>query len=238
MLLACLMGAAFAFTPDEIQARLTAVAPLAPLRLSTRHPPISAETVATLRDGHIETGLASVQGKKAKIAWGVAVVKVSMAKLFSAVNDDRNKTAYSKLSVVTLLEGDYCGARRLAFQFLPVPWVSDRWWVVEQRRNTVLSERSEGKVRELVWVKQADGAEHLDAASAAIAAKGIQAAENDGGWWLLSLDDDTTLLQFWALSDPGGSVPAGLASQFAGGSIRDTIGRMESLARKGPSCEL
>jgi len=234
----CLMALAFAVTPEVIEERLAAVAPLGELRLSQQHPPISSATVAKLVDGHIETGLAEVAGKKAQIAWGVAVLDVSVARLFSAVNDDHNKPRYSKLSHVNLLEGELCGERRLAFQFLPVPLINDRWWVIEQRRNTTLSTRSDGAVRELVWSKVADGASRLDEASRAVAAGGIEAAENEGGWWLLALDADTTLLQFWALSDPGGRVPAGLASQFAGGSIRDTIGRMETLARKGPSCDL
>lgn len=238
MLFGFLSTIAHAWTPEVLQARLDEVKPLASLRLSTIHPSIPPSALQTAASGSAATGLESVPGKVAKIAWGVAVLQVPIAKLFSAVNDDLNKPSYSKLSHVRLLQGEYCAARRLAFQFLPVPVVTDRWWVIEQRRNTVLNERSQGAVRELIWVKQADGTPHLDPVALAIANQGMQATENDGGWWLLKLDEQTTLIQFWALSDPGGNLPLGLVSQFAGGSIRETFARMEELARKGPACAL
>lgn len=238
MLYGLWLTTASAWTPETLQARLDAVAPLQPLRASTLHPPIPPSAVSSVASGDIPTGLVAVPGKSAKIAWGLTVIDVPIASLFSAVNDDRNKATYSKLSHVHLLQGAFCDARRLTFQYLPLPIVSDRWWVVEQRRNTALAKASANKVRELTWVRQRQGATLLDATAKAIAAGGIEAEENTGGWWLLSLDDDTTLLQFWALSDPGGSVPAGLVSPFASKSIRDTFEQMETLARKGPACTL
>lgn len=238
MLLGWLGPMAFAWTPETLQARLDGVAQYDGLRLSAMHPSIPPDAVKTLSKGNIATGLKDMPGQVAKIAWGVAVLDVPVSALFSAVNDDLNKPEYSKLSHVQLLEGEYCAERRLAFQFLPVPLITDRWWVIEQRRNRALRERSQGLLRELIWVKQADGTPLLDARAKAVASGGMQAAENSGGWWLLALDAKTTLIQFWALSDPGGSVPAGLVSQFAGGSIRDTFGRMETLAQRGPACSL
>lgn len=238
MVVGSILSLAFAWTPDALQARLDAVAPLQDLRHSTVHPSITRAVLETLSEGQVATGLKPVPGKAAKIAWGVKLIEVPIRALFSAVNDDENKPQHSKLSHVRILQGSYCDPRRLTFQFLPVPIVNDRWWVVEQKRNTALAAASEGAIRELTWVRQRQGGPLLDPAARAIAEGGIEAAENDGGWWLLALDAKTTLIQFWALSDPGGSVPAGLVSPFASRSIRETFGEMEALARKGPACDL
>lgn len=58
----------------------------------------------------------------------------------------------------------------------------------------------------------------------------------EGGWLLADLGGGRTLVEYYAGSDPGGSIPAGLASRFAAGGIEDTIAAMAGLARKGPSC--
>lgn len=238
MVVGSILSLAYAWTPQTMQARLDAVAPLHELRHSTIHPTITRAVLETLGAGDVATGLKPVDGKSAKIAWGVKLIEVPIRALFSAVNDDLNKPQHSKLSHVRVLQGSYCDPRRLTFQFLPVPLVNDRWWVVEQKRNTALAAASGGSVRELTWVRQRQGEPLLDATARSIASGGVEAEENDGGWWLLALDAKTTLIQFWALSDPGGSVPAGLVSPFASRSIRETFGEMEALARKGPACQL
>ncbi|MCB9677716.1 MAG: hypothetical protein H6737_21600 [Alphaproteobacteria bacterium] len=227
-----------AFTTDEIEARVAEVAPLRKQRLGRWDPEIPASAYATVAKGDVATGITAVPGSKARIAWGLSVLEAPIDRLFSAVNDDRNKPDYSKLSHVELLEGEFCAPRRLTFQYLPIPIISDRWWVIEQRINAEVHAASAGTVREMVWVKLEDGLPKLGAEARELVSGAVQAASNDGGWWLVRLDDEHTLMEFWALSDPGGSVPAGLATQFASGSIRETFTMMGDLARKGPSCAL
>ncbi len=231
-------SAALAFSAADIEARVQEVQSLRADRLGTLAPEIPDDAYATLAKGSVATGLTVVEGKQARIAWGLAVLDAPVSAVFSAVNDDRNKSDYSKLAHVELIEGDYCAERRLVFQYLPIPIVSDRWWVIEQRINTGVSEQSQGAVREMVWVRERDGLPHLDESQKTRVSRAVQAAENDGGWWMVALDDQHTLVQFWALSDPGGSIPVRLAGPFAAGSIRDTFDMMESLAQKGPSCTL
>ncbi|MEZ4316274.1 MAG: hypothetical protein R3F61_02170 [Myxococcota bacterium] len=229
---------AYAFTPAEIEARVAEVAPHRTHRMGQHDPAIPARAYTTVAGGEVATGLTAVEGLNARIAWGLGVLDAPIGAVFSAVNDDRNKPDHSKLSHVTLLEGEYCANRRVVFQYLPIPIVSDRWWVIEQRINTRIAEASEGRVREMVWVKLDDGTPHLDDGSKALVSHAVQAESNDGAWWLVALDDHHTLVEFWALSDPGGNIPAGLAGQFASGSIRDTFAMMGALAKKGPSCKL
>jgi hypothetical protein len=231
-------SAALAFSAADIEARVRAVHAVREDRLGTLAPAIPDDAYPTLAKGAVATGLTAVEGKHARIAWGLAVLDAPVAAVFSAVNDDRNKPDYSKLAHVELIEGDYCAERRLVFQYLPIPVVSDRWWVIEQRINADAAARSDGAVREMVWMRERDGLPHLDASQQERVARAVQAEENDGGWWMVALDEQHTLVQFWALSDPGGNIPVRLAGPFAAGSIRDTFEMMESLAQKGPSCTL
>ena len=46
----------------------------------------------------------------------------------------------------------------------------------------------------------------------------------------MALDEQHTLAEYHSWVDPGGSIPAGPASQFATGSIEDTFAQMERFA--------
>ena len=59
----------------------------------------------------------------------------------------------------------------------------------------------------------------------------------EGAWYLHALGEKTTLIEYYTWSDPGGAIPAGLASSFSSSSIEDTIEAMVKLARAGSSCD-
>jgi hypothetical protein len=187
-------------------------------------------------EGSVPTGLIDVPGHKARIAWGVAVVDQPIERFWAAVNDDRNKTSYTKLEHLELLEGSYCSAKRLVFQYLGVSMLTDRWWVVDQTHNTPLAQATGGAVREVSWKSRTGYGEQLPPSAKEWADQGLELPFTEGAWTLVDLGDGRTLVQYYAWSDPGGNIPARMASSFAEGGISDTIASMNRLATKGPSC--
>lgn len=196
--------------------------------------PASAYTEALA--GKVPTGLVDVPDHKARVAWGLAVVDHPIDRYWAAVNDDRNKVAYTKLEHAELLDGSYCAAKRRVFQYVGVPLLSDRWWVVDLAHNGPLHEATGGAVRELSWRSLPDQAASLPDSARSWADKGMEVPFTEGAWALVDLGDGRTLVQYYVWSDPGGNVPAGLASSFAEGGVSDTIEAMARLAAKGPSC--
>jgi len=186
--------------------------------------------------GEVVTGLVEMEGSKARLAWGVGVVEQPADRFWAAVNDDRNKVAYTKLEHLELLEGDYCAPRRVVFQYLGVSLLTDRWWVVEQRHNTALAAATEGRLREMSWKSVADMPAALNDSAKQWADKGMPLPFTEGSWLVADLGDGRTLVEYYAWSDPGGNVPARMASSFAAGGISDTFATMAKLAAKGPTC--
>ncbi len=198
-------------------------------RLLGSLPAIPEETWARVEAGEIVTGTADT-GAKFKRVWAVGVVDVAIGHFWAALNDDQSKPEFSSLTHVELLSGAPCASGRVVFQYLDVSLMGDRWWVVRQTANTALAERSGGKVREMSWASLDDGATHLNEAARGWAEKGSQVPFTEGAWFLVDLGDGRTLVEYVASSDPGGMVPAGVASSFAAGSLKTTFDGMKRLA--------
>ncbi|HMV65204.1 MAG TPA: hypothetical protein PKA64_00040 [Myxococcota bacterium] len=165
---------------------------------------------------------------------GVAVLDVPISRLWAAINDDRSKVEWTALDYLALLDGQYCQAPRRVFQFLPVPLLTDRWWVVDIGYNEAIASASGGRVREQTW-RSTDGAT-LPPEAQAWADKGVPVASTRGGWLLIDLDGASTLVEYYAWADPGGSLPASIANSFATSGIEDTLKTFRNLAQSGPTC--
>ncbi|MCB9676157.1 MAG: hypothetical protein H6737_13635 [Alphaproteobacteria bacterium] len=233
-----LIGTAFAFTGDEVVKRVEETRALRAKSLMAEHmPTIPDEAYRSAAEGTPETGIVGVEGYKAKKAWGVAVVDQPIAKFYAAVNDDASKPLYGKLSFTEVLSGGLCGEDRHVFMYLPITMLTDRYWVSHTRQNMGLFQASGGEVREMTW----DTVEPdipVGKRSRDYLEKGMPIEFAKGGWFMTRLDDGHTLVEYWTWTDPGGYVPAGLASSMAAGGIKDTIDSMARLAKEGPRCEL
>ena len=116
---------------------------------------------------------------------------------------------------------------------LPLPLVSDRWWVVENRYNTALADQTSGRIRELLWENvDAPRDEPLSAAARAAVEGAVPVAFNVGAWLLVDIDGQHTLAEYHAWTDPGGDLPAGAASAFANASIAGTMKKMARYAQE------
>jgi hypothetical protein len=222
--------------PALLHRRLEEIAPLRAQRLAKDGPVAPAEAYDKAAAGEVVTTLDSVAGHAAKKVLAVSVLDVPIGRLWAAVNDESSKVASTKLSYLEMVEGKNCENGRVVLQYLPVSLVTDRWWVVQQSMNDELQNASGGRVREVRWagVDQRPTTE----TGKAWMAKGMSLAYTHGAWFLVDLDGANTLVEYYTWSDPGGRVPAGLASTFAAGSIEDTLVTMGELAKKGPNCPI
>lgn len=226
-------------TYAEVAARLDAVAALRSQRLTEHAPDLPDSAWQQAAAGEVVTGVRSVPGHAAKIGWGVAVMEASIEQLWAGLNDELQHTELLGLEHIEIVQGTPCADRRHVMMLLPLPIVSDRWWVIENRYNTALAEQTSGRVRELAWTGQTDpSAAALSAAARQKVAGAVPVTFNHGGWLLIALDDEHTLGEYFSWSDPGGELPAGPTSTFAGAVIAKTMRAMTHYANTQVStCE-
>ncbi len=220
---------------DALKRTLGEVAPIRAQRGASKVPQIpDASRWMAAQTGKVETGLVEIPGHAARLGWGVGAVDVNAAKLMAALSDDQSKPNYTSLERVVLVDGRWCAPKRRVLQFLPMGLVTDRWWVVDQAVQTQLAQASAGRMLETTWHSVEDPV--LSGEAATVAAGGISIAFTQGAWLLIPLGPETTWVEYHAWSDPGGSVPAALASRFAASGIPDAIAGMVALAKAGPRC--
>jgi hypothetical protein len=237
LLLSLLLALAHAATPAQVLARIDEIAALRAQRLDRGAPVLDRSVYDRAARGEIVSGTVEVPGYKAKKVWGVGVFDVPIARYWSAVNDDRSKVEWTKLTYLELLKGSYCQAPRRVFQFAEVPLITDRWWIIDVGYNAALQAKTAGRVREQAWKTNGDFGTPT-ASSTEWAAKGMHITSTVGAWLLVDLDGKSTLVEYYTWVDPGGSIPASLASSIAASGVDDTMAKMADLARHGPTCRL
>lgn len=226
-----MLGWALAATPEQDLARLGEVAPLRSARLDREVPAIPASAWREAIDGKVPTGLEAVEGHAAKKAWGIALLDQPIDRVWAAINDEQAQVEYTQLGYAELIAGKPCESGRRALQYLPLSLASDRWWITHRTANDDLIARTEGRVRELRWVSSSDPSEITSERGREIVASAVPVGFSRGSWFLVDMGEDRTLVEYAVWTDPGGSIPAGLMSMFASGSIRDTLEAMEAIAR-------
>ncbi|MFK7930722.1 MAG: hypothetical protein AB8H79_21245 [Myxococcota bacterium] len=190
--------------------------------------------------GDKATGLEKVAGSSAKRAWGVTIIPAPIGRVWAAVNDFSSRTDLTATSFSEIQTGSGCASGRTVFQYLPigVPMVSDRWWVAKITHTSGVWAASEGRVRELVSIAGDSESGLVTAKAKSMAAKGTPIAFSRGGWMLTDVGGTHTIAEFHVWSDPGGFVPAGIASSFATGGVKDNLKALETLVQQGPSCPI
>lgn len=120
---------------------------------------------------------------------------------------------------------------------VPIPFVADRQQVLVSTTNTELWEKSGGKMAEYYW-RQDDSALELigtgvkqrliQEVSPGKIKEAVVVKKNEGAWLLIPLPDGRTLVEGYAISDPGGSIPKSLVDLLKPtDSLKDTINLME-----------
>lgn len=173
------------------------------------------------------SGFEPVAGTTAK-AWGVAVFELPVEALWMAINDESRMAGRLPVSMSTVVGGEVRKAPRRVFEYMPLPIVSDRWWVVDVEHNAPMYLASKGRLWEASWT-DATGTADLTGRVKEAAQGGYPVDWTYGSWLLVDLGDGRTVVEYYSWSDPGGSIPAG-ASRFAGGAVRQTLAAIAELA--------
>jgi len=218
---------------SDIAGRLSEIQPLMVHRIAPNPPTIPATVWDDVAAGAIVTGVEALPGQRSRKGWGVALLDVPIDRLWWGLNDELHHQELLGLGHVEVVSGAPCADGRQVMMMLPLPIVSDRWWVVENRYNTTLSDHSGQRVRELMWhdIPNPQAAALSEAARAAIVDATL-VASNVGAWLLIDLNGTSTLVEYHAWSDPGGSLPAAAASAIANASIAGTIEKMAEYAQR------
>jgi len=231
-----LVSMALAVDADVLEARLAEVAPLRDWRLYQAPTPDSGD-VRKAAGGTVVTGLmSSSSGSK---AYGVAVVPVGIGRFWAALNDETRHPGYTAVEYSELISGSICRSGRRVLQYLPVPMLSDRWWVGVITINHKIASTSGGAVRELAFTSSVDPSEITSDAGKKMISGASPIGFSKGGWLLVAVDDRHTYVEYFLHTDPGGRIPGGMASMFATKGVRQNIEAITRFAKENtPSCAI
>jgi len=133
------------------------------------------------------------------------------------------------------------GHSRLVYQYLSLPAIKDRHWVIRTRTNGPLWTRSGHSIWESSWELE-PGAEELiseylekgaiEKVTAEQAADAVVTPRNDGCWLLVDLPDEQCFVAYQDLSDIGGKVPAWLVNELGPSGLANLVLKVEARARR------
>ena len=207
------------------------------LRLAKDAPniPISAYQLAA--QGQVATGVDGSSGSGPQKGWGVAVFPLNIKQIWAGVNDEFANSDYSPVSYTAIVGGQRCQEHRTVTMVLPLPIISDRWWMIDLRTNPQLAQASGGRMQELSWKEVRDPTQYtLDAKTKELIDGQVYVDFSRGAWFLMALDEHHTLGEYYSWADPGGYIPDG-ATAFAASSIVDTFKGMEAFTIEAPKLQ-
>jgi len=169
-------------------------------------------------------------------AWmGVVVLpaEVPALRLFQVIGDTERHPSFNNAlaeSVVVSTEADVT----TFYQVLDPPAyapLSDRWWVCRSI-NARDVDGTPGHLRRK-WSSVPPGeSADLKARLQARYPGAVEVPYSHGQWDLIPQADGTTRVIYRVVSDPGGSIPRGLSTRFAGRSVADNIRNMVNEASR------
>jgi hypothetical protein len=154
-------------------------------------------------------------------AWGVVAMNEPIERVWMAVNDEVGLERHLPTQTAAVLVGSDHGAPRTLYEYLPLPVVQDRWWVVEVEHSEGLFHDSDGRLWEQSW-RDLRGFDVAGTRVATEAAGGARVARTEGAWLLVAVEPNLTLVEYYVRTDPGGAIPA-VVTRFADGAVRDTL---------------
>ncbi len=200
-------------------------------------PNIPTSMYQSALDGEIAKGIEIIEDIKAAKGYGIAVFDIPIDQLWKAITDEDHHAGKLPIQVSKTVEGSPRQDNHTLYQFMDVPLVADRWWMVNIRYTPQLYTASGGKAWELTW-RDRNSDEALKARlDPGLFDEGMPVAWTKGAWLLVALDDGRTLIEYHTWSDPGGQVPVGIATRFAAGEVVNTLKAMAQFAREHtPTC--
>jgi hypothetical protein len=226
--------AAWATNPDALLADLKR---WQPLRSSTTAPDIPRHVYQAALDGEITSGIEIVEDIKAAKAYGVAVFDIPIETFWKAIADEDHHANALPITRSMTIDGRRRSPDHTIFQYMDIPILSDRWWVVRIQYNGGLYTASKHRAWELVWEDRLKEPAMRSKIAPALIADGMPIAWTKGAWLLVDLGQGRTLVEYHTWSDPGGSVPPGPASRFAAGEVKSNLRSIRTFAKNHtPTC--
>ena len=219
------------YDTDVLLEKLGASQHLRQHRVLEKLPQIPASAYRSAATGQVITGLENVEHHAAQIGWGIGIFAVPIDHLYASINEELKHTELNGLAHTEILSGQPCSNGRKVLMVLPLPMISDRWWITTQLTNPKIKQVSNGVVVELAWIGDSSVKENaLSLDNQARVAGKVRVTFTQGSWLLTKLDDKHTLGEYHSWVDPSGYLPAGPASRFANRSLVDVFAGMESYA--------
>ena len=167
------------------------------------------------------------------------VCEVEAWRIWLAICDrDRHEEFMPHIDEGVCLE-DF-GHSRLVYQYLSLPGVRDRHWVIRTRTNGPLWLASDRAVWESSWELEPDAESLIERylESGAIEKVSLEQADaavvtprNDGCWLLVDLPDGRCFVAYQDLSDIGGKIPAWLVNELGPSGLANLVQKVAQRAR-------
>jgi hypothetical protein len=220
-------------SPDDDYAHIVGLEEYRPMRLAQDVPSITESQLRAVLGGEPFGGIKIVEEVAAGLGYGAMLFPVGVEAIWATITDEDELDGELGLGVSAIVGGERYRDGRLLFQTLNLPFpVDDRYWVTKVSHNSPLFTGSQGAMWELSWTDAGVDVD-LSAGAYATAIEGAtKISWTTGAWLLIPLDADRTLVEYFAWSDPGGSVPRRLASKFVGRQVRATLRNVLELSQK------
>jgi len=212
-----------ATTPEELKTDLDRWRPMRP---GGTAPKISLSEIKNAFGGEIVAGIEVVENIKAGKGYAIGVFNVPISKVWRGVCDEDHHAGSLKVSRSETVEGQPRAHGHTLYQFLDVPIVSDRWWLVQMSFNDRLFASSGSRAWELSWVDRQQDQALKQRLGADYTRKGVGVAWTKGAWLMVDLGNGKTFVEYHTWSDPGGKVPVGPATRFATSEVRNNLKSM------------
>jgi hypothetical protein len=200
-------------------------------------PKIPSSAYQKALDGQVAKGIEVIEDIKAAKGYGVAVFDIPIAQMWKAIADEDHHAHNTSVKMSETIQGTPRTHDHTIFQFLDIPVFTDRWWLVNIKYTSGLYTASGGKIWEITWQDRNKSTELVNMLDLTQFDDAIPVAWTKGAWLLMALDDGRTLIEYHTWSDPGGSVPVGLATRFAAGEVEQNLRNMAKFAQgHTPTC--
>jgi len=168
---------------------------------------VGADLPAELyREAAREPGRPAV-ARQGKHGCGVLVADTAVERLWMAIADEEHHAQELPVLHSEVIGGTPRGASRRVFQYFK-RWGIGRWWVSDVTIDAAVYKSSGGRLWQLRWQDAMNDVDRSRPPVSEVAGRIAPIRESRGGWLLIPLSRDCTLMAYSNMSDPGGAVAA------------------------------
>jgi len=222
--------AAMAGTPDA-QTLLGQVEDLGTRRIDKSAPKINLKQVAEVLGGGLVSGVEVVEEVKAGKGYALGIFDIPIELLWRGVSDEDHHAEFMAADVSKTVDGVARRDGHTLLQYMKMPIISDRWWVVQMTFNSSLYQSSNGKVWEVAWKDRQGDSNLIASLDQTLIGEGVPIRWAKGSWLLIDLGGGKTFVMYHTWSDPGGRIPVALGTRIAAGQVKNNLIEMTNFSK-------